>query len=121
MNSTKKEYLVQVEQFFCEKLVPLAKKLHSDDESIFFQKKPDSAQETYFIKRKAVTMTPEDFERGGCKSSEDLAAALASLWKTEGYIELSALADAIVDLSDSVRQTEEEQGSEVSPFIYVMF
>ena len=120
MNSTSDKNISKADEFFFEVLVPLAKMLHSKNDPIFFHKKPDLAKETYFITRKKVTMAPEDFEVEGCNSPEDLKKALISLWITEGHTALPIMADAIVELAESVHQTE-EQNSEVSPFIYVMF
>jgi hypothetical protein len=120
MNSINREKTLRVDTFFFEELVPLAKKLHSKNDSIFFQKKPDPITDTYFVRRKKVTMTPENFEFGGCNSPEDLKKSLISLWIAEGYSELPIIADAIVKLAISVHRIE-EQSSEVSPFIYVMF
>ena len=120
MNSTSNENLSNVDEFFFEVLVPLANKLHSKNDSVFFHKKPDPAKETYFITRKKITMVPEDFEVEGCNLPEDLKKALIGLWIAEGHTELLIMADAIGKLAESVRHTE-EQSSEVSPFIYVMF
>ena len=120
MNSTNKEYSIQVEEFFLEVLVPLAKKLHSNKTPIFFRKKPDPAIDTYFMKRKKTTVTPEDFETGGCNSPEGLKKALVSLWTAEGHAELLTIADEITKLAGSAHYPD-EQSSDVSPFIYVMF
>ena len=120
MNSTRNEELTTVDQFFFEVLVPLAKTLREKNAPIFFHKKPDPAKETYFIRRKKVTMTPEDFEVDGCNSPEDLKKALINLWIAEGNMELPIIAEAIVELAGSIHHAE-EQSSEVSPFIYVMF
>lgn len=120
MNSTRNEELTTVDQFFFEVLVPLAKTLHEKNALNFFHKKPDPAKETYFIRRKKGTMTPEDFEVDGCNSPEDLKKALVRLWSAEGRTELSMMADAIATLAKSIHHAE-EQSSEVSPFIYVMF
>jgi hypothetical protein len=120
MNSTRNEELTSVDQFFSEVLVPLAKELRGKNAPGFFQRKPDPAKETYFTKRKKVTMIPEDFEVDGCNSPEDLKKVLVNLWIAEGNTELPIIADAIVELAGSIHHAE-EQSSEVSPFIYVMF
>lgn len=120
MNSTRKEELTTVDQFFYETLVPLAKTLRKKDALVFFHKRPDPAKETYFIKRKKTSMTPDDFEVDGCKSPDDLKKALVRLWMAEGHTELPIIADSIVKLAESIHHTE-EQSCEVSPFIYVMF
>jgi hypothetical protein len=120
MNSTNNENSIQVKKFFFEELVPLAKKLHHKNDPVFFHKKPDSAKDTYFIRRKIITMASKDFEAGGCSSPEDLKEALISLWVAEGHDELQTIAEAIIKLAGSAHYPE-EQSSEVSPFIYVMF
>lgn len=120
MNLTRKEDLSKVDRFFFEILIPLAKELHGKNDSVFFLKKADAAKDTYFRIRKKVTMAPEDFEVTGCNSPEDLKNGLISLWMTEGYTALPIMADAIVELAESAHFSEEES-SEVSPFIYVMF
>lgn len=120
MNSISDENLSKVDEFFFQVLVPLAKKLHSKNDSVFFNKKPDFTRDTYFIRREKVTMVPGDFEESGCNSPEDLKKALIRLWIAEGHSELAIMADAIVKLAESTHLIE-EQSSEVSPFIYVMF
>lgn len=120
MNSTNNEQSMLVEKFFREELVPLANNLHRKNDPIFFNKKPDSAKDTYFMKRKTVIMSPKDFEAGGCSSPEDLKRALIGLWIAEGHTELPTIADAIIKLAGSAH-CPEEQSSEVSTFIYVMF
>lgn len=120
MNSTSRKDLLNAKEFFFDVLVPLANKLHHKSDPIFFHKVPEPAKATYFVKRDKLTMTPEDFEAGTCNSPEDLKKALISLWTAEGYSELPIMADAIATLAESARHTE-EQSSEVSPFIYVMF
>jgi hypothetical protein len=120
MNSTSNDNLSNINEFFFEELVPLAKKLHVKYDSVFFLKKPDNSVNTYFVNRIKATMDPGDFETGGCNSPEDLKKALIRLWLDEGYSELSLLAEGIVKLAESFHQAE-DQSSEVSPFIYVMF
>jgi hypothetical protein len=120
MNSTSNDNLSKIDEFFFEELVPLAKMLHSENDSGFFLKNPDPTTDTYFLRRQKLTMAPEDFETGRCNSPEDLKRALTNLWLAEGCTELPILVDAIVKLAQSVHHTE-EQSSEVSPFIYVMF
>lgn len=120
MNSTRNEEIVTIDQFFVEILVPLAKELRGKNVPVFFHKKPDAAKKTYFIRRKKVAMTPEDFEVDGCNSPADLKKALLHLWSAEGHTELRIMAEAIAKLAESIHHTE-EQSSEVSPFIYVMF
>lgn len=120
MNSTSNNGYLKAEEFFRDVLQPLAKKLHNTKVPLFFQKKPDNAKETYFVKREKVTMAPVDFEAVACNSPDDLKEALISLWISEGQTELPMMAVAIAKLSESVHYAE-EQSSEVSPFIYVMF
>ena len=120
MNSINKKETLIFDQFYLEEIKPLAKQLHSKNESVFFLKKPGLAKETYFNRRKITTMTSEDFDAGSCNSPESLKIALIKLWVDEGNNELLNLPDAIVKLAESAHRTN-EQSSEVSPFIYVMF
>ena len=109
----------EVKRFFSEELMPLAEKLRDEGKS-FFAISPDPAAKTYYIKREKTAMTPASFELPGCDSLDSFEKALADMWTSQGYPELAALAPTLAKLAHSIYSVE-EQGGEVSPFIYVMF
>jgi hypothetical protein len=120
MNLTSDKDTSKAEEFFFEVLVPLAKALHSDNDSFYFHKKPDSFKDTYFVKRSKRSMEPDDFDLGDLNSSEDLKKALLGMWLADGHAELTIMAEALSKLSENSHH-KEDQSSDVSPFIYVMF
>jgi heme oxygenase len=120
MNLTKNAKVTELEDNFWQNLVSLASDLHRINDPLFFLKKPDPSKETYWKHRENLSMKPLDFERGGARSAEELKNALAGLWSAEGNLALTVLADGIGEIAESAHVSE-EQSSEVSPFIYVMF
>ena len=109
----------QIRKYFNDELLPAARKMLADQNS-FFPVVADPSLETYYTARDHRNASPEDFEIAGCDSPENFALALYKMWSSEGYPELSALAESMSKLAKSLHFAK-EQSDEVSPFIYVMF
>jgi len=66
-------------------------------------------------------MGKADFEHGGCGDAENLERALKQVWADEVMqAEFSAMAAKLAKISESLRASE-EQSSDVSQFVYVMY
>jgi hypothetical protein len=109
----------QINKYFYNELLPIARKMLAD-KKLFFPVVADPNLKTYYITRHLQKTSPEDFEIAGCDSPENFALALFKMWSSEGYPELSALAESMSKLAKSLHFAK-EQSDEVSPFIYVMF
>ena len=87
----------------------------------FLAGNPDPTLETYYTEPRTRKMTKADFESGGCDGAEKLEAALGKVWADETMqSEFSAMAAKLAKISESLRATE-EQSSDVSQFVYVMY
>jgi len=106
--------------FFREVLVPLARAERESGRE-FFALRPDEAAESYYVEPTKREMRPEDFELRAGESVEDFVRELAALWSSEGREGLAAMAPRLAALASEVREDEEEQPDDVSPFMYVMF
>lgn len=95
-------------RFFGEHLLPAAAKLRERGVH-FFPLGPDDA-ESWF-----ETPPEGDFVEFG-----DLEAALRQLWQAQGLPELEALAQPLAKLADEL-EIREQDASEISPFVYVMY
>lgn len=109
----------EVERFFREELVPLADQLSRHGKE-FLDTALMGDVPTYFLRRSQRAMRREDFEVGGCTSSESVARDLANLWRGSQDKELALLAPRLASLARTLRHSTEETG-EVSSFIYVMY
>jgi|WetSurMetagenome_2_1015567.scaffolds.fasta_scaffold369133_2 hypothetical protein len=118
MTATKSADAKRSGKFFKNTVLPLAEKLGKGKP--FFLEKFDVGTSTYYIKRQKTTMQHNDFEAPGCESFADFEKALVDMWQNQGYPELVVLAPGLAKLAKALYSAE-EQVSEVSPFIYVMF
>jgi len=108
-----------IDRLFSEELLPLASRLKSDGVQLLETRLKEGAS-SYFIRREHVGMTKSDFETGGCASPDNLEADLARLWNRGSDPSLATLAPAMAKLARTLRQVQ-DQGSDVSSFIYVMY
>ena len=81
---------------------------------------PDPGMESYYITPAVEKMGKADFETGGATDVDHLEAALRDLWSEERCLVFAVLAERVAKLARSVRATE-EQSSELSQFVYVMY
>lgn len=121
MNSTDptKTQGKETRTLFEERLLPLAARLRDEGRN-FFALGPDASATTYYIRRQKTSMTRKDFEGPQCATPETLARSLETMWAKQGYDEFSEAAAEIAALAFSLR-TPDEQDSELSELIYVMY
>lgn len=81
---------------------------------------PDEDLESYYTPAPTRRMSKADFETGGAECVEHLEEALLRLWPESDRPQLAALASKIARVARSVRATD-EQSSELSQFVYVMY
>jgi len=108
-----------VRRFFEKRLLPAAAAA-SRRRGELFPRAPQPECESYYRERGRRVMERRDFELQGLESPGALAQAAARMWREGDLPELADLADALASLAGELREVEEE-GGEVSPFIYVMF
>jgi hypothetical protein len=106
-------------KFFQQRLLPVAQRVRERGVALF-PAGPEPSKASYYEPRDRRPLTPEDFEVPTMQQPEQLAEALASLWRGQHMPELAEQAPAFVELARSLRQVE-AQSAEVSPFVYVMF
>ena len=120
MSSTKRDtQKAAAQKFFKKVLLPLSSLLRMRGKS-FFQCAPDSSVTSYFEEPFQSWMTKGDFEKPAVESVEEFAKKMADLWAMEGHSEMVEVTPRIASLAKKMA-LQEEQGSEVSPFIYVLY
>lgn len=105
--------------FFRERVLPLAARLRAERKG-FFPLAPDPQCETYFARPERRTMERADFVRLGGLRPETLEEKLRALWQQRQVPELAALAPELARLAEELSQHDED-GEEISPFVYVMY
>lgn len=108
-----------IASFFREQVLPLAARLRAKRES-FFPLGPDPRCVTYFARPERRTMERADFVRLGGLRPETLEEKLRALWQQRQLPELAALAPELARLAEELSQHDED-GGEISPFVYVMY
>lgn len=108
-----------VRGFFFDELILLADQLKRKRRS-FFSDRPNPGAKTYYVKRRKTSMLREDFETPCSHLPQDFDSQLAELWKSQGFAELTILVKSLSKLVSLLYQIE-EQGEEISPFIYIMY
>lgn len=106
-------------RFFDGELMPLAAKLKSKGVAFLQTARADEAT-SYYVQRPAPAMDRSAFEWGGADSAEQLEAALAQLWRSPASAPLVDLAPPLAKLAQALYNLE-DQPSEVSSFVYVMY
>jgi hypothetical protein len=86
-----------------------------------FPRSPDADSDSYFTARARIPVTRSSFERPSLASPDQLEKALWSLWKSEGYADLEQLAHRVAALSAKLRNNDDDQSPDVSPFVYAMY
>ena len=109
----------EIERFFTDELLPLAEQAKAKGVR-FLETQLATDVQSYYVKRKRVSMAKEDFETGGCASAEEVEDALRALWKDDGVIGLNRLAPGMAKLAKASR-TVEKESDDVSNFLYVMY
>ncbi|MCA1818081.1 MAG: hypothetical protein LC746_17175 [Acidobacteria bacterium] len=107
-------------EFFREVLTPAALRERAEGRE-FFALRPDAEVESYYVEPTRRAMSPEDFELRAADSVESFVGELAALWAAEGREGLASVAAPLGELAAEVCGGDEEQGEDVSPFVYVMF
>ena len=106
-------------EFFREVLTPAALRERAEGRE-FFALRPDAAAESYYVEPTRRAMTSADFELRAAESAAEFIGELAALWAAEGRDDLAAMCGRLGELAAEFGG-EEEQGEDVSPFMYVMF
>lgn len=119
MSSTEAHSTELIHRFHATQLVPLAQRLSAQGRPVM-PLEPDAAAASYYEQRKKTTMTPADFEVFGTAQIGDFQAALAQLWTSQGWSELTPLAAGLAEIAQAVYFVE-DRDEEISPFLYVMF
>jgi hypothetical protein len=93
-------------------------KMHAYGNNYFLTRKSDN-HTTYFE-------TPKNVKYSGYSvidldSKESLAANLEEIWNDNGDAELAAMANDFADVAFKIRNVNNEDFSEISDLIYVMF
>jgi hypothetical protein len=109
----------RLEKFFRAELLPLARQYKREGRCLLAGN-PDGSLSSYYEQRKSTRMSRSDFEKGSCRSTEELAAELEAMWRQQGFDELAALAPQLAKLAERLRQTQPET-EDVSPFVYAMY
>jgi hypothetical protein len=116
---TKEKDLKALRAFFHDQLTPLAERQKREGRQ-FLASELQKDAESYYVRRTKRSMTRADFEWGGCPSVEAFPEQLAELWRSQGDEGLAALAPVLGKLA-VVLQEQDDEGEEVSPFIYAMY
>lgn len=98
----------------------LAERLRGSD-ARFFELAPSADVASYFTPRDAATHGRSPLEPLAYRDGEELAAALAAMWASEGFAEGVTLGLPIAGAADALRAATAEQDASVSQFIYAMF
>lgn len=109
----------RIAAYFRERVLPLATKVRADRGDLF-PLGPDRRCGTYFIRRSRRTMERADFLGPSGLCPETLEEKLRALWQEPQLAELAELAPDLARLSRELAEAEED-GGEVSPFVYVMY
>ena len=122
MNSTDKKgnkVNAQIENFYKNQLVPLAKKLEKDESAKSWVCIDREAQ-TYFKKKLKRTSCKADFEHGGHSVLSKFKEDATEFWGARDEDDISDLIPALNELANDLYDVE-SQSEELSSYIYVMF
>lgn len=113
MNEPETTETERLSGFFRERLLPIADQARRDGVEIF-PLGPESEADSYFLSRASGESYIHTIDRS------DLAGELHKLWATDRLAGMDGLAGPIVELAESLRETDADP-DDVSPFIYAMF
>lgn len=120
MSSTDREQKERLARtFYTDHLLPVSQAIAARGIR-YFERGPDPALDSYFIRRTHTRWTAADFEAQSPGSPEQLSAALSAFWTGLGNPELAALAPQFEMLARQVYDVDAEAAG-VTPFMYVMF
>lgn len=121
MNSTERNEVARraMESFFDRMVAPLSEKLRTQGVQIF-PPGPDPACGSYYIARQQPAMSRGDFELPSCMDFDDFSRRIKAQWMAQGREDLAGLAEELGALA-RVAYNLDEGGTEVSPFVYMMF
>jgi hypothetical protein len=111
LNDTEKEQLLR--GFYHDSLMPLADSARAKGIE-FFPLGPDASAESYYLVREDAGNYVHEID------ATDLTKELRELWAKGDFPELAQLAEPIVQLAETIKESEETP-EDVSPFIYAMF
>jgi len=112
MNLIDKQKEALLQDFYAERLAPIAKSLHSRGVE-FFALQPNPEATSYYLDRNDVSDYIFKID------SEDIGQQLREHWIREGHSELIELVEPLLELAGQLRQ-QEEISEDVSPYIYAM-
>ena len=110
MSSTDEKRL---RRFYRDHLVPVAERLRARGVSLF-PVGPEPEADTWYRPGPSGEAEFVEIEIDDCER------LIRELWEARGLPEIAELAGPLMELSRELEQTE-EQSSEVSPFVYVMY
>lgn len=121
MNSTERAEAARlgIESFFDRMVAPLSEKFRAQGVQIF-PPGPEPACGSYYIARRQPAMSRGDFESPSCVDFDDFSRRIKAQWMAQGREDLAGLAEELGTLA-RVAYNLDEAGTEVSPFVYVMF
>lgn len=103
----------RLRRFYVDRLEPAARRLWERGVA-FFPLGPDPTETTYYV----APPTGPDFstldDESGC------GEALRQMWSSEGYPELAELVPELMAIARELEVVEEEM-TDISPFVYVMY
>lgn len=102
----------QLRRFFRKRLMPAAEKLRARNVS-FFPLGPDSESDTWYE-------GPPSEPKFTSLNVDECEAALRDLWQGQELPELAELAGELMKLAMHL-EIQEEESSDVSSFVYVMY
>ncbi len=111
LTDTEKENLLRT--FYRDKLLPVAAAAKRERVEIF-PLGPDNSKSSYYCERDDSGRYVHEID------PDDLAGQLREIWSGGDLPLLAKIADALVELAESVRD-DEPPSDDVSPFIYAMF
>ncbi len=103
----------RIRRFFRKRLTPTAAKLRARGLR-FFPMGPEPEAETWYVEGEGDESEFVELEVEACEE------ALRELWERQDLPELAALAAPLLDLAKQL-EVAEEDSSEISPFVYVMY
>jgi hypothetical protein len=109
----------RLEKFFRSELLRISQQYQREGRPLLAGN-PDPKLPTYWRRRDKMKMSKADFESGSCRSPDELANALAEMWRQQGLTELSEIAPQLAKLAGRLKRSQHES-DEVSPFVYVMY
>jgi hypothetical protein len=119
-SARERQEAARIAAFFRERVLPLAARLRSGGRPLF-PVAPDPSAATYFTPVPRRRMAPADFLGPSGLAAGTLEEKLRTLWRERGADELAELGPGLARLAAELEQLVEDEGEEISPFVYVMY